>query len=145
MSFPKIKSGLIYTPTEFVESLIENIDYQDRLFVIKQVRKIKLSPINVFLWCWDIWKNRFTITVSHKNYNSYLLYHAYFCIIILLGNIIFHHMKWKKFRFILLVVVVRVLYIMQQNKSFRNFLMTSTSKIRCSSQVMVVRRLDHHA
>ena len=40
-------------------------------------------------------KNKSTITVSHNNYNSYLLYHADFVIISLAGNVIFHQMKWK--------------------------------------------------
>ena len=48
MSFPKPKSGLLYTPIEFVECLIENVDYQDRRFVIKQVIKIKIIPVNDF-------------------------------------------------------------------------------------------------
>ena len=36
-----------------------------------------------------------TITVSHSNYNTYLLYHADSSIISLVGNVIFHHMKRK--------------------------------------------------
>ena len=35
ISFPKPKSDLLYTPTDFVECLIENVDSQDRCFVIK--------------------------------------------------------------------------------------------------------------
>ena len=46
ISFPKPKSGLVYTPTEFVEFFIENVDSQDRRFVMNQVIKIKLIPIN---------------------------------------------------------------------------------------------------
>ena len=46
ISFPKLKSGILYTPTEFVENLIENVDYQLRRFVIKQVIKMKLVPLN---------------------------------------------------------------------------------------------------
>ena len=48
ISFPKSKSGLLYTPTEFVECLIENVDSQYRRFVIEQVMKMKLIPINYF-------------------------------------------------------------------------------------------------
>ena len=48
ISFPKPKSGLVYTPTEFVEFFIENVDSQDRRFVIKKVIKMKLVPINNF-------------------------------------------------------------------------------------------------
>ena len=46
ISFPKPKSGLLYKPTEFVECLIENIDYKDSCFIIKQVINIKLIPVN---------------------------------------------------------------------------------------------------
>ena len=85
----------------------------------------------ILVWCWEIsksiekefhylryfkWKNKFTITVSHNNYNSYLLYHADFGIISLVGNVIFHHIKWGKYRFILFVSVGGVLDILQQNK-----------------------------
>ena len=48
ISFPKPKSGLLYTTTEFFECLIENVDSQDRRFVIKLVIKMKLIPINDF-------------------------------------------------------------------------------------------------
>ena len=48
ISFPKPKSGLFYTPTDFVEGLIENVDSQDRRFIIKQVIHMKLVPINDF-------------------------------------------------------------------------------------------------
>ena len=46
--FPKPKSGLLYTPTDFVECLIENVDYQDMRLIIKQVINMKLVPINDF-------------------------------------------------------------------------------------------------
>ena len=46
--FPKPKSGLLYPPTEFVACLIENVDSQDKRFVIKKVIKMKLIPINEF-------------------------------------------------------------------------------------------------
>ena len=48
ISFPKQKSGLLYTPTDFVECLIENVDSRYRRFVVKPVIKIKLIPINDF-------------------------------------------------------------------------------------------------
>ena len=48
ISFPKTKSGLLYTPTEFVECLIENFDSQDRRFFIKQVIKMRIISINDF-------------------------------------------------------------------------------------------------
>ena len=48
ISFRKLKLGLLYKSTEFVECSIENVDSQDRHFVIKQVINMKLIPINYF-------------------------------------------------------------------------------------------------
>ena len=48
ISFPEPKSDILYTPTDFVECLIENVNSQDRRFVIKQVLKTKLIAINDF-------------------------------------------------------------------------------------------------
>ena len=48
ISFPKPKSDLLYTPTEFVECLIENVDSQDRCFFVKLVIQMKLISINYF-------------------------------------------------------------------------------------------------
>ena len=44
----KTKTRSLYTLTDFVECLIENIDYQDRRFVIKKVTNMKIIPINDF-------------------------------------------------------------------------------------------------
>ena len=49
--FTKSKSGLLYTTTDFIECLIENVDYQYRRLVIKQVTKFKLITINDLEWC----------------------------------------------------------------------------------------------
>ena len=49
ISFTKPKSG--YTPTEFDECLVENVDSKYRRFVFKQVLKMKLNPKIIFVWC----------------------------------------------------------------------------------------------
>ena len=46
--FQKPKSGILYTPTEFVRCLIENGNSQDRHFVIKLVINIRIITINDF-------------------------------------------------------------------------------------------------
>ena len=48
ISFPKPKLGILYTSTEFIECLIEDVDSEDRRLVIKQLINMKLIPINYF-------------------------------------------------------------------------------------------------
>ena len=67
ISFPKPKSGLLYTPTEFDECLIKNGDSQYRRFIIKQVIKKKIIPINNFC---VVFRNikKYRRFKNHKNY-----------------------------------------------------------------------------
>ena len=69
-----------------------------------------------------VFKNKITITVSHKNYNSYLLYYYN-----KFGRKRYiSRYELKKNRLLLLVVVGIVLDILHQNKLLKNLLMTST-------------------